>query len=152
MKYAHFHVPAWGGNQETRLNEFLRSHRVIQVERHFVVTGDAPGWAYLVYYEEVNPNAVADSVAERKPLVDYQELLGPADFAVYLKLRAWRKERAKAERVEAYTIFTNAQLAEIARRKCATLAALQEIEGVGEGRVEKHGEAVLEILRANLAG
>lgn len=152
MKYAHFHVPTWGGDQETRLNEFLQSHRVIQVEKHFVVSGEAPGWAYLVHYEEGSPGVRAESGTEKKPLVDYQDLLGPADFALYLKLRDWRKERAKAERVEAYTIFTNAQLAEIARRKCTTLGALQEIEGVGEGRVEKHGAALLDVLKGAVVG
>ncbi|RFC47227.1 MAG: hypothetical protein DVB23_001180 [Verrucomicrobia bacterium] len=35
MKYAHFHVPAWGGDQETRLNVFLRSHAILKIEQRF---------------------------------------------------------------------------------------------------------------------
>ena len=47
-------------------------------------------WAYLVHYAAGEPSG---SAAAKKPLVDYRELLGEGDFALYLKLRDWRKER-----------------------------------------------------------
>ena len=62
--------------------------------------------------------------------------------------RDWRKEVASAEGVPVYTVFTNEQLAAIVQKKTATKAALQEIEGVGEARVKKYGDAMIEILRA----
>jgi superfamily II DNA helicase RecQ len=49
----------------------------------------------------------------------------------------------------AYAVFTNEQLAEIAKARCATLADLGKIEGIGPARVEKYGEAVLTNLREN---
>jgi superfamily II DNA helicase RecQ len=76
-------------------------------------------------------------------MVDYKEKLGEADYGFYLRLREWRKARAEAEGVDAFTIFTNAQLAAIAERRPASSPALREIPGIGEGRAEKYGEAIL---------
>lgn len=44
MPYAHFLVPASGGELEARLNDFLRGHRVLQVEKQFVATGVELVW------------------------------------------------------------------------------------------------------------
>ena len=49
----------------------------------------------------------------------------------------------------AYALFTNEQLAEMVQRRVRTLAALREIAGVGEARIEKYGEDFLDILRTD---
>ena len=41
------------------------------------------------------------------------------------------------------TIFTNAQMAEIVKKKVKTLAELGNVEGVGTSRIEKYGEVPL---------
>lgn len=51
--------------------------------------------------------------------------------------------------MEAFTVFTNAQLADMSKRQCETLAALKEISSVGEARVDKCGNDVLALLRGN---
>jgi len=48
-------------------------------------------------------------------------------------------------------VLTNEQLAQMVRKKANDLAALREIEGVGEAKVEKHGEALLKILAGETA-
>jgi len=78
--------------------------------------------------------------------VDYKDVLSPEDFAVFAKLREWRKKTADAEAVPVYTIFNNEQLAKIVEKKIITKKALQEIEGVGEARVKKYGDAVISIM------
>lgn len=65
---------------------------------------------------------------------------------MFVRLRQWRKTAAAEEGVPVYTIFTNEQLAEVARLRPSSKAALGEIEGIGEGRVTKYGEAVLQAL------
>ena len=47
-----------------------------------------------------------------------------------------------------YTVFTNEQLAEIARRGVQSRADLAKIEGIGEARLNKYGEAVLKVVAA----
>ena len=47
-------------------------------------------------------------------------------------------------------LFTNEQLADIAKARCRSVTDLGKIDGVGAGRMEKYGAAVLTLLRAEL--
>ena len=49
-----------------------------------------------------------------KQRVDYKEVLSPADFALFAKLRDWRKATAEQEGIPVYAVLTNEQLAAIA--------------------------------------
>ncbi len=77
---------------------------------------------------------------------DYKEILSPEDFALFCSLREWRKGQAEKDQVPVYTIFTNEQLAKMSTNRPDTLPRLQEIEGIGQARVQKYGEAVLVVL------
>ncbi|MEV4172276.1 DNA helicase RecQ [Nonomuraea sp. NPDC049709] len=72
----------------------------------------------------------------------------PAEAAeVFERLRAWRAATAKEQGVPAYVIFHDATLREIATRAPSTLAELGTVNGVGENKLAKYGEQVLETLR-----
>ncbi|HDS15442.1 MAG TPA: hypothetical protein ENN66_02255 [Proteobacteria bacterium] len=79
--------------------------------------------------------------------MDYREILEPETFAVFDRLRAWRKEQAAGEGLAPYVILTNEQLAAIARLDEISLAALGRIDGIGEARLQKYGAAVLAVCR-----
>jgi ATP-dependent DNA helicase RecQ len=49
--------------------------------------------------------------------------------------------------VPPYVIFHDRTLAEIAAAKPASRAALERLNGVGEGKLARYGEAVLEVVR-----
>jgi ATP-dependent DNA helicase RecQ len=72
--------------------------------------------------------------------------LSAADTAVFEQLRAWRGATAREQSLPAYTVFHDATLRQIAAVRPATLAELSEINGVGEAKLAKYGEAVLELL------
>ncbi|WP_275527330.1 DNA helicase RecQ [Herbidospora mongoliensis] len=78
------------------------------------------------------PQAAADLPSEAKPLFE--------------RLRAWRGATAKEQGVPAYVVFHDATLKEIATRLPADLAALATISGVGENKLAKYGESILEVL------
>ena len=78
--------------------------------------------------------------------MDYKEVLKPEEFEVFSRLRDWRRAVADKEGVPVYTIFTNEQLAQMVQKKVNSKAALKEIEGVGEVRVEEYGEALLQVM------
>lgn len=59
-------------------------------------------------------------------------------------LKAWRRERAAGK--PAYTVATDATLREVVRRRPGTRDELLAIKGIGPSFVEKHGEALLELL------
>ena len=73
--------------------------------------------------------------------------LDEADNPLFEILRAWRRDEAHRQHLPPYVIFHDRTLAEIARRKPAGLADLAKISGVGEGKLERYGEAVLGVLR-----
>ena len=149
MQMAFFAIPARGdsGLQE-ELNRFLRSHRVLSVHREFVGQGDNSFWALAVEWMEGAAGVTAaGSSGGRKARVDYKEVLSPADFAVFARLREWRKATAEAEGIPVYAVLTNEQLAAVATSRPATAAQVQEIEGIGEAKAGKYAIGVLEVVK-----
>lgn len=61
-------------------------------------------------------------------------------------LRQWRKATALSADVPAFVVFTDATLTAIAEAKPTTVEELAKLPGVGPSKLEKYGEAVLEIL------
>ncbi|WP_018353322.1 DNA helicase RecQ [Longispora albida] len=74
--------------------------------------------------------------------------LAPEDVPVFEGLRAWRAVIAKEQGIPAYIIFHDSVLRQIAADKPADLAALGSISGVGENKLAKYGEQILDVLRA----
>ncbi|MQA86854.1 MAG: AAA family ATPase [Streptosporangiales bacterium] len=71
----------------------------------------------------------------------------PADVDELLldRLREWRLEVSREQRVPAYVIFTDATLQAIAERRPADELGLLAIPGVGRVKLERYGAAVLEL-------
>ncbi|MBP2585976.1 ATP-dependent DNA helicase RecQ [Streptomyces sp. PvR006] len=72
--------------------------------------------------------------------------LPAAAVPVFEALRAWRAETAREQGVPAYVVFHDATLREIATRLPATVEELGTIGGVGEAKLAKYAEGVLEAL------
>jgi len=134
---------------EAEMNAFLRSHRVLAVKKEFVSDGENSFWTFCVEYLESAPGGAGAPGLPGRPKVDYKELLKPEEFEVFSRLRQWRKGVAEKEGVPVYVVFSNEQLAQAVQKKVSSKAALKEIEGVGDSRVEKYGAAVLERLVFN---
>jgi DNA helicase-2/ATP-dependent DNA helicase PcrA len=62
------------------------------------------------------------------------------------KLRAWRLERAKADKVPPYVVFHDAVLHQIAAAEPSSLGELSQIPGVGPSKLERYGDEVLALL------
>ncbi len=73
--------------------------------------------------------------------------LSPVDQPLFEALRAWRSGEAKSQHVPPYVIFHDRTLAEIASVKPGSRAALERINGVGEGKLARYGAAVLEVVQ-----
>ncbi len=73
----------------------------------------------------------------------------PADAASRFEvLRAWRSDTARAQSVPAYVIFHDSTLREIAMKSPEDLDALATISGVGAGKLDRYGNALLDALAA----
>ena len=65
---------------------------------------------------------------------------------VFETLRAWRAATAKEQGVPAYVVFHDATLREIAMLSPSSLSELGTVTGVGENKLAKYGEQILETL------
>ncbi|MDP2245528.1 DNA helicase RecQ [Pseudomonas sp.] len=64
-------------------------------------------------------------------------------------LRALRRKLAEEHAVPPYVIFPDATLLEMLRSKPGSLAEMAQVSGVGARKLERYGEAFLEVLSGN---
>lgn len=134
---------------EAEMNGFLRGHRVLAVKKQFVPDGENSFWTFCVeYLDGISASRGGTVSGQKAPKVDYKEVLTSEEFELFSRLRDWRKATAEKEGVPVYAVFTNGQLAEVVQKRITTKAGLKEIEGVGDARVDKYGEALQRLLVA----
>jgi ATP-dependent DNA helicase UvrD/PcrA len=71
------------------------------------------------------------------------------DEDLLARLREWRAKRARALKVPAYVVFTDATLQAIAEQRPVDSAGLVAIAGIGASKLDKFGSEVLSLLRAD---
>ncbi len=72
----------------------------------------------------------------------------PAEaMGTFERLRAWRAATAKEQGMPAYVIFHDATLRQIATEAPTTLDALSTVSGVGDNKLAKYGQQILDTLR-----
>ena len=79
----------------------------------------------------------------RKGRVGAEESESP----LFAALRAKRREIASAAAVPPYVIFHDSTLREMATLRPGSLAAMAEVPGVGAAKLQRYGEAFLEVIR-----
>jgi ATP-dependent DNA helicase RecQ len=75
-------------------------------------------------------------------------VLPAAAAATFERLRAWRAATAKEQGMPAYVIFHDATLRQIAAECPATLPELGTVSGVGESKLARYGQQILDVLAA----
>ena len=73
--------------------------------------------------------------------------LGEGDHALFEALRGLRADLARDQNVPPYVIFHDATLAELATRRPMDVDSLVEIDGIGAGKQERYGQAVVDLIR-----
>ena len=72
----------------------------------------------------------------------------PLEESVFQALREWRRGVAKEHGVPAYTVLHDATVREIARQLPADKALLANISGIGTTKLERYGEAIVEVVQS----
>ena len=70
----------------------------------------------------------------------------PRDAALFEALRAWRRERSKADGVPAYVVFPDAVLIALATQHPRNEAQLLAVPGIGPAKLASYGADALEII------
>ena len=75
-----------------------------------------------------------------------EDALAPADAALFDALRACRRRLADEAGVPPYVVFHDATLLDMARQRPMTLAAMLDVSGVGDAKLEKYGGSFLDVI------
>lgn len=147
MQIRLFTIPiADNGELLAEMNRFLASNRVLEVEQKFYKNENGACWNFCVRY--LSGNSVGFLPQSNKQKVDYKELLNENEFAIFSKLRECRKIIASADAVPAYAVFTDEELACIARLPVLETAKLIAVKGIGDKKVEKYGNQLIELFKS----
>jgi ribonuclease D len=96
-----------------------------------------------------------ESTDQRDPWLAWQRLpriasLNPVARAVARELAAWREQTASAEDRPVGAVLADAPLVEVAKRRPATLPALERIRGLQPSTLRRRGEAILAAVARGL--
>lgn len=145
MQMRVFTVPVSDPGATAEMNAFLASRRVLEVRSEFVNQGANSFWSLLVSCLDGEGRPAGES---RKPRVDYKDVLEPETFATFALLREWRKETAAADGIPAYAVFTDEELAGIARLGDIRKETLRDVPGIGEKKAARYGDLLAEHVRS----
>lgn len=126
------------GFPEEPLRQAAGSGALVGVREYFFTHCGVPHLAMVLEIDDAGQPHRPQGPRE-DPGASLAEELRP----LYRELRLWRNERAKQDGVPAYVILRNTQVADICRIVPRSLAALREIEGLGEATCARYGEEIL---------
>ena len=139
MQIKLFTIPIVGGEALVEeMNRFIRSEKVLHIESNFIDSGKGVFWCFCIRYLENSP--VIQYGSKRKGKIDYKAILDKESFERFVNLREIRKRIANEEAIPAYAIFTNEELAELAKIEALTISKMKKIKGIGERKVDKYAQ------------
>ena len=94
-------------------------------------------------HRHLEPARAPSEGEERQRPVDR---LSDADTPLHEALRAWRNRQAKADGRPPYNILNAAELAALAEARPRTRADLLAVKGIGPGKADRFGEAILGLV------
>jgi len=97
---------------------------------------------------EALANITPDYETPAEPTPSEKEKIELYDPELLLRLKQWRLDRAREDKVSAFIIAHNTLLEELARRKPQTKQALLGVKGFGQNKLDKYGTELLQIIQA----
>jgi ATP-dependent DNA helicase RecQ len=158
VQHGHESLKVFGIGTELRDTEWRGVVRQLLAQGLLTVEGDYGTLVLTKASDEVlwhqrevslrrEPERAAKAAKPRRAAAAAADL-PEAAAGVFERLRAWRGATAKEQGVPAYVIFHDATLHQIATQSPATLAELGTINGIGENKLAKYGQQVLDVLAA----
>lgn len=144
MQVQVFSVSTYENRQQLEeLNAFLRGHKIIDIEKQLVVSGQQAYWTFCIRYLEGSMPVYSN---EKREKIDYKTILDEATFEIFSKLRQIRKQIAETDAIPAYAVFTDEELSKIAQLPIINCKNMQGIKGIGEKKIEKYGKAIAQFF------
>ena len=121
------------GTALQEMNTFLKSNKILEVENKLIRNENGAYWSFCVRYIEQTFIPTSDSKAR----VDYRQLLDGPTFQKFSNLREIRKKVSIDEGISAFIVFTDEELAELAKLEEISIKNMLGIKGIGEKKVER---------------
>lgn len=99
-----------------------------------------------IKYLELRAKSVLQAESSEK--VQKTDHVSTSNKALFATLRSWRYEMAETESVNAYQIFTQKTLFEMCEKLPVTSTSLRKINGMGKVRVNRYGDAIIDIIKS----
>lgn len=148
MQIKTFKIPLGdNGGAEEELNKFLRSHRVLKVERAFCLEGSG----YLaVCVEYMEGNTASDNVnTSGRSRRDYAKELSEDEQKRFELFKAKRRELATEKSLPAYMIFTDAELVTLLKYPHLDIENIMDVSGVQKSRLKDYGAYFVNLQETN---
>ena len=130
------------------LMEFLELEGFLRINpAHSTLEPAGKARSLLFEGERLSMPLRKDRVREKKPASKGTALPEAREERLLAALRTLRARLAQAEGVPTYIVFSNAALADMARRAPRTMEAFLEVSGVGRVKAAKYGEAFLRVIQ-----
>ncbi len=144
MQVKIFTIPILHSEDATEeLNHFLRANKVVEVKKSVVQVDDSAYWTFCISYLP----QMANADYQKGVKIDYKEVLGKEEFARFSEMRKLRKQIAEREAVPAYAVFTDAELAELAKIKDLGEKGMLDVVSIGKKKAEKYGHYFLTLIK-----
>lgn len=133
------------GFSEDALRRACAGREVLDVSEHYFVHGGIP---HLTLVVKMAGTSVSSGSAwkDRSVAPDLEIGLTDGQKQLFRALKKWRNERAQQDGKPAYAIGRNTLILEIVKAHPTTLAALKEVDGMGEASIANYGKEILEIV------
>ncbi len=164
LRFGHDKLPTWGVGAEFDLWQWRSILR--QMTARGLLTVDPEGYGGLMLTERARPilkgqeklhlrleiinKSTGRKRAARKKLSAEALALGDgtSEQALFEELRELRRRLAAEQELPPYVVFHDKTLAAMAVHRPVTPEQFLALSGVGEAKLERYGEAFMEIIRA----
>ena len=96
---------------------------------------------------KLNKKSMDILLGKQKVMFLLKEDEKPINKELFERLKVWRRIKANKENVKPYIIFSDSSLMEIVNILPKNLEELKEIRGVGEKKLQKYGEEIIDIIK-----
>lgn len=135
MQVKFFTIPVFDfSEEEYALNKFLRSHRILRTESHFCPENGGY-WAWLVEYSAGDPIQESPP-ANRKERKDPSKDLSEKELERFNQYKKIRKSIADSHSIPAYLVFTDSELATLARLPWLNADTVKDVKGVAPSHLK----------------
>lgn len=134
------------GFDDSPLIDFIKDKSVLSLREHFFIRNEVPYLAVVVIYEPVLEQEKPQVSKQKQRDESWRGLLKDTDMPLFDNLRSWRAERCKQDGIPPYVICNNKELARLVLARPQNLSGLMQIEGFGQGKIDKYGKELLALL------